>query len=88
VKFVVAVPRLSLCEEFEAETPEQACSRLRDSDVFDKGMTDLLGAGSFEDLFLDNPPQAFVIDTELFTVTVWELEIGWRRRGEPEQVPF
>jgi hypothetical protein len=88
VNFVVAVPQVLLSEDIEGETPEDALRGLRDSGGFSKAMTELMGAGDFDDLIGNSsqPVTAFVIDPN-FQVTVWEMEIGWRR-AEPQEVPF
>lgn len=79
MKFVVAVPRLLLSEEIDAESAAEAARRLRDSGAFDKGMTELMAALPFEQIFLDDPPRAYVIDPDN-RVTVWGMDIGWRER--------
>lgn len=88
MKFVLATPRILLCEEVDADGPEEAIAQVRDSGAFARGMTALMGAGDFDTTIGsegDIPTVTYVINTETKDTSTFEMRLHWQI-VEPEIV--
>ena len=80
MKFVLATPRILLCEEVEADHAEDALGQLRDSGAFATGMTEIMRAGDFDTSVGsgDFPTTTYVINAETNQTVVFEMALQWK----------